>query len=350
MKSLIKLSLIAVLATFSSCTFDDVEDRPVIEATDAPMFLAPSSGSYELDFNQPDAQVERFVWSEANFGGDVAITYELEMDAEGGDFSAAQVLGSVIGQNQVAVNTTTFNNAAMALGATPFSATTFDVRIKAYVSEAMASLYSDIITITIIPYTTEAPKLAVPGNHQGWDPTTAPLLAASDFGETDYEGYVWLDGEYKFVAPDDAGNFAWGNTDWGDDGTFTGVLLEENESNCNASNAGYYLIQADTDALTYSFTEYDWGLIGDATPNGWDADQNMTYDSATATWTITLDLVAGEIKFRANDGWDWNYGDTGADGSLENGGDNIVITADGNYTVTLDLSTPRAYTYSVTQN
>ncbi len=56
------------------------------------------------------------------------------------------------------------------------------------------------------------------------------------------------------------------------------------------------------------------------------------------------------MKFRANDDWPWNYGDTGADGSLENDGDNIVVDTDGNYTIVLDLSTPRAYTYSVTLN
>ena len=76
----------------------------------------------------------------------------------------------------------------------------------------------------------------------------------------------------------------------------------------------------------------------------------MTYDAGTSTWRITLDLVAGQIKFRANDDWGWNYGDTGADGSLENDGDNLVIDAAGNYTVVLDLSTPRAYTYSVILN
>ena len=76
----------------------------------------------------------------------------------------------------------------------------------------------------------------------------------------------------------------------------------------------------------------------------------MTYDAASKTWTLTVDLTAEEIKFRANDGWDWNYGDTGADGSLENGGDNIPVPAAGNYTVVLDLSNPRAYTYTLTLN
>lgn len=195
----------------------------------------------------------------------------------------------------------------------------------------------------------QSARLAVPGNHQGWDPPTAPQLEASSTSATDYEGYVWLDGGHKFVAPDGSGNFNWGNTDWGDDNSFTGLLLVDGEVNCNATTAGHYFIQVDTTSLTYTETMYQWGLIGDAT-GSWTADQDMTYDAGTGIWTITLDLVAGEIKFRANDDWPWNYGDIGADGSLEVGGDNIAISTAGNYTVILDLSTPRAYTYSITLN
>jgi len=48
-------------------------------------------------------------------------------------------------------------------------------------------------------------------------------------------------------------------------------------------------------------------------------------------------FVAGEIKFRVNNDWGTNYGDTGADGTLDDGGDNIAVTA-GLYRVKLDLA------------
>ena len=57
-----------------------------------------------------------------------------------------------------------------------------------------------------------------------------------------------------------------------------------------------------------------------------------------------------KLRFRANDAWDWNYGDTGADVLLDLGGDNIAVPTGGNYTVVLDLSNPREYTYSLTLN
>ncbi|MBE0424751.1 MAG: SusF/SusE family outer membrane protein, partial [Lutibacter sp.] len=89
-------------------------------------------------------------------------------------------------------------------------------------------------------------------------------------------------------------------------------------------------------ALTYTIEAYTWGLVGDATTNGWDGpDMPMAYDSFSDTWKAIVTLKTGEMKFRFNNDWGLNYGDTGADGTLENGGANIAVTA-GNYLVVLD--------------
>jgi hypothetical protein len=243
-----------------------------------------------------------------------------------------------------------FNTALVSVGLNPFTKANIDVRIKSDIgSQKELATYSEPITISATPFTTDLPTIAVPGNHQGWDPATAPLLSAPEFGATNYEGYVWLDGGHKFLAPDGSGNFDWGNTDWGDDGTMSGKLVADNETDIDVPS-GHYLIQVDTESLTYSETAYKWGLIGSGTSGNWDSDQDMTYDAASKKWTITLDLSAEEIKFRANDSWDWDYGDTGEDGSLEAGGDNIKVVTAGNYTVVLDLNTPREYTYKLTLN
>ena len=72
------------------------------------------------------------------------------------------------------------------------------------------------------------------------------------------------------------------------------------------------------------------GVIGSATPNGWDSDTYMTYDNSDGSWNLTIELTDGEIKIRANDGWDINWG-----GSIEeptfNAG-NMAVTA-GNYSI-----------------
>jgi hypothetical protein len=61
---------------------------------------------------------------------------------------------------------------------------------------------------------------------------------------------------------------------------------------------------------------------------------------------ITANLVAGEVKFRANDDWGLNYGDDGANAILEANGANIAIPADGEYRIKLFLDKPD-YTYSI---
>lgn len=92
----------------------------------------------------------------------------------------------------------------------------------------------------------------------------------------------------------------------------------------------------------------NWGLIGSATPNGWDdPDTNLEYDLATKTYSYTGPLKVGEYKFRLDDKWDTNYGDNGDDLSLEAGGANIPVTVAGNYTIIVDFVAKK---YTITKN
>lgn len=354
-----KLTILLLSLIIFSCTVNNVEDRPIIEALDASIILAPDSGNtYELSFENKDVQAERFVWSAANYAGDVQITYNLYIDIAGGDFSEAKILGGTNSQTFLSVSQESLNNIALEFGAAPFVAASFDVKLVSDIAD-LEMMDSNTITITVIPYTTESPKIYVVGSFQGasgygndWTPADGVALAASDFGETDFEGYVYMNvasPEFVFLPTTNG----WDGK-YGDDGSFSGLLALDG-GNIQNSTGGYFLVKANTTTLSYSLDAYDWAVTGSATPNGWPdngvQDHDMTYNKETKTWEVTLDLTGGgEIKFRANDGWDWNYGDDGADGTLENGAANIAVAEDGNYTIALDLSTPREYTYSVTKN
>ncbi|HRD82619.1 MAG TPA: SusF/SusE family outer membrane protein, partial [Saprospiraceae bacterium] len=82
------------------------------------------------------------------------------------------------------------------------------------------------------------------------------------------------------------------------------------------------------------------GIIGTATPNGWDSDTDMVQDAAdTAKWTLTITLVQGEAKFRANNGWDVNWGDSAFPiGTGTQGGPNIPVPA-GTYNISFNSVT-----------
>ncbi len=88
----------------------------------------------------------------------------------------------------------------------------------------------------------------------------------------------------------------------------------------------------------------DWGLVGDATVNGWDGPDMEMYEIGTDLFALHAVLTDGEMKFRFNEDWGNNYGDTDADGSLEPGGANLAISA-GAYYIVFDLGN---LTYSLT--
>ena len=97
----------------------------------------------------------------------------------------------------------------------------------------------------------------------------------------------------------------------------------------------------------YTYSANRWGVIGDATPGGWNTDTNMTWDATAKVLKVTLNLTAGSIKFRANDDWAVNVG--GSLTALSPGGDNIPVTVAGNYTITLNVSNA-VYTATITKN
>ncbi|TSA30496.1 MAG: RagB/SusD family nutrient uptake outer membrane protein [Bacteroidetes bacterium] len=186
--------------------------------------------------------------------------------------------------------------------------------------------------------------LYCPGSYQGWDPTNTTTVLASALNDGNFEGYLYFpdaNTEFKFCV-----NPNW-DLNYGDDnGDGT---LEQNGANIVAADAGYYKVNVDLNNLTYTKMNTTWGVIGSATAGGWDSDQNMDYDATGGVWVATLDLTVGEIKFRANDSWDLNYGDDGANGILEQNGANIAIPEAGTYVITMKLGIPD-YTYSVVRN
>ena len=91
-------------------------------------------------------------------------------------------------------------------------------------------------------------------------------------------------------------------------------------------------------ALSYTVTPITTiGVIGDATADGWNSDQSMTYDKTNRCWVIqNITLKDGNIKFRANDAWDISWGGTLNSLTTQNGS-NIYVAA-GTYTIKLYLS------------
>jgi hypothetical protein len=213
------------------------------------------------------------------------------------------------------------------------------------VTKAFVSKFMDISVLKSGKFSLKSamayPVIYVPGGHNSWDPADTTSVLASVLSDNNYEGYLWFGSagnEFKFTEGPN-----W-DVNYGDDGA--DGTLDAGGANIVSGDAGYYKLNVDLTAKTYTMLKTDWGIIGSATADGWDADQNMTYDETEEIWSVILELNAGEIKFRANDGWDLNYGDDGANGILEQGGANIAIAEMGKYQIRLKLGAPD-YTYTV---
>lgn len=179
------------------------------------------------------------------------------------------------------------------------------------------------------------PQLYVPGNANGWSQAASTPVYTSDY--VNYNGFIHADGEFKFCA-----TLGW-DVNWGDAGD---GKLAPGAANIKVGANGCYYVTANLGSLTYTTALMtSCGVIGDATPNGWDGQTNLVQDAANPMiYKGEIEFKgSGEWKIRFNDNWDYNLG-----GNVDNltvGGDNIKTPGAGKKTVTLDLS---KFPYTVT--
>lgn len=377
MKNILKKSIFALLLiSLGSCTEKDID--PVASPNGGPklsMSAAPTGG---LVLSPASAKnlIAALDWEHSENGIPSQANYTVEIAKSGTSFAAPIAAGTT--QNKFLSWThEQLNGALDPIIFIPYVASNIDVRVKSSLGNGANAMvqYSNVITVSVTPYSTALPKLGVPGSHLGisWGlPSTAammPQLASSGYGKTNYEGYMTLNGDFKFLTPLTNGGYNWGPTNWGDDGSFSGTL-QANGGDINIA-AGYYLVKANTGAVTtenpnglkYSADPITrWDITGSATPLGWPDVVNgynstpMTYNATTKKWSITIALTGGNaIKFRANNNWSINLGKfdaskTGNDYGGEDmsyGGGDIPVATTGTYTITLDLSNPRDYKYTI---
>lgn len=358
LKSVLALSLVSTMLV--SCT--DETNLLIASPTGEYAILTPTTGdAVELSPSTPNNPGLALTWARADYGSTpTVINYTIEVDKSGDNFDTPLVLTTAT-TTYTNVNSEALNTAALAVGLTPFEQGSMDIRISASIgSPATEVKLSNVINYLVTPYSTELPKIYVVGNFldnsgygSNWTPANGVPIAAASFGSTSFEGFVNInEANYEFLFLPTNTSF---DNKFGDDGSFSGALAV-NGANIVGTGANYYYVKADTSALTYTLQPTAWAITGSATPLGWPdngvQDQNMTYNSTTKKWEITLQMSAGgnQFKFRANDGWNLNLGKDGsdADDSMDFGGDNLEVPAAGLYKIELDLSHPRAYSYSAT--
>lgn len=187
-----------------------------------------------------------------------------------------------------------------------------------------------IVTLDMnnLTYTVGKPVLYMAGDANGW--ATNDYLAGED--GVHFTGFMYLNQNgFKFCTQPE-----WKGTNYGAD--FNTAADAANIT--MTEEAGYYKVDVDLESKSYVLTPITTiGIIGSASPNGWDSDVDMTYvpynaeTKALGYWEAKdITLASGEIKFRANDDWAINWG--GDVNALTQGGGNIAVE-EGTYDIKL---------------
>jgi starch-binding outer membrane protein SusE/F len=325
------------------------EETKTFMKAGVPPALTASQPNVVLSAANAADTVEAFSWSASDYGYPAAVTYTLQIAKGGTNFAAPQEISMGNGKSRKYAGAD-LNQLALILGLAPGNVGQLEVRVRSSISDSIPAIYSNKIIVNVTPYLViiNYPSLWVPGDYQGWDPATAPKIS-SKLANGIYEGYVNIPGgtrAFKYTSHPD-----WNHTNYGwASSTVTGNNVTGTFNTTGGDlfvpTAGYHLLKANTNNNTWSGTKItSWSLIGDF--NAWGGDVDMVYNTTTLEWTATINPAsAGGFKFRANHDWPINFGDTGADLSLEYDGANIPITP-GSHLITLKLGVPGNYTYTI---
>ncbi|MBK6932310.1 MAG: SusE domain-containing protein [Saprospirales bacterium] len=282
----IYLTLIAAALLVGSCgKGGDFTPGPTLNPGDLPVITSPADSSvFVLKEATGNDVFGPFAWTEADFGFRAAVTYTLELDVAGNNFAAPVTIGTSNSLSLSVTNTKVNNILFGAKGLPGEEPSDVEVRLACKIHPDVPVVYSQPISLRITPYTVVVvyPQLQVPGSYQGWNPANNNTVIFSAKSDGRFEGYVYFPdpgAEFKYT---DGPSWDTNYGDTGADGT-----LNKGGDNIKLTDAGLYRLNADLNALTHANLKTDWGLIGSATPTGWDSDTDMIYDAATNSSSVT---------------------------------------------------------------
>ena len=349
------LSMAAAIGMIAGCQKPEMiqiaapEDvvAPVLEAVEGPIEITPS--------NMVDGKVT-FTWSAADYGVATQVNYSLlAATAAAPEAKVSITSGLTTTEAEIAyetLNAILFNDLKLNDGVAEDVVFTVSAKLGEY-----TPVYSNAITVSckVTAAEKQYPKLTVAGSYayNNWSPGKGQFVYDFEGTDAKYSGVIDFGEDvsalqFKFVGE------AWGNNEFsvpaGEAQTPEAAelpLVAGGGDNISAyTTHRFYSLTLDkgTPKVVKNFSFNSLGVIGDATPTGWDADTDMQFNAEKQRFYVDITLIDGKIKFRADDGWDVNWG--GADGALSAGGADIAVTA-GDYRVYVNLNDPANPTYEL---
>ncbi|GGP01307.1 hypothetical protein GCM10010992_01270 [Cloacibacterium rupense] len=378
MKNIFKILFTAILGlTLASCERDDV--LAVADLKAKPEITSSlSATSYVINETNLLNTFETIIFKKANYGVAVETESQLELAVAATSFAKPINLGLATSDNYVKLTYTELNNALISLGLAPNTPVDVEVRVKSNIKSSSATksyVYSNPISFKVSPFKANPddlfPSLAVPGGYGGasgyadWNPDNAPRLYSAKKDDK-YAGFVWMNvasPEFKFTYAKEG----WGNNkgDTADPNTYTS-LAKDGKNIKGAFPNSTYFIKVDWAGNTYSVAQANMGIIGEATPTGWNSDTKLTFNTTSKKFEIaSIALTGGKIfKFRNNDSWSIKIQPKSSDVTLVsgkevevfnsaegtvNGDPSFICPETGNYKIVLDLHNSGYYNMTITK-
>ena len=400
MKNIFKiLFLLLIVFTLNSCEKERDKATPISNGFTFSTEIAPSTSL--ITPANSNSVFNKVVWTKADNGVNGVVDYKFQLadhDKDPNFLRPVEYSGSgLIFNNDVRsckLTNLELNSLLNSLETFVCGQMNIDIRIKSTLGTSdinSFSQYSNVINFLVTGYSTKIPELQFTNGT-----TTAKLASTSYLKLNDFEGYCYLtSGNYSFKRPDACGSYTNAVTLVDS----AGVL--STSGNAISLSSGYYYIKADLIGSTYSVKPYtSFGIIGTATRNGIGTNYFVPMSAVSTNgnlWTVTIDLIPGnKFKFR-NALWTGNpttptpinvpgsnppttvqnpsYIPNSSVTILNTLGKSLIpnelvyedianitateITATGtyttqfnrkNYTLTIDVSNPRAYTYTLKAN
>jgi starch-binding outer membrane protein SusE/F len=347
----------------NACSSDD--DVVFIAQPDAEgiNFVNSFNESYILTPATAGNIAERFVWNNVDFDVPTNITYELQGSVDA-DFSSFDVIGTT-GENNLAVKVSQMMTLAKDAGLDA-DANTEDMpntgaiyfRVRAFAGTDGSNGLNEtsaIKSLTVVLPEGEAEEgpnytqlyLVGDATAAGWNPNNnnTPMFRDSENENLYYFTGKFKAGAFKLITAQDwapmygleSGKLIYRAT--GDDPDPAALAV---------ATEGYYTLTVNLEDLTYTFDAYDAsaattynviGLVGEGTTVGWPSDDNPTPDIKLTQSAINnhiwfannVELLGGNIKFRANLTWDMGWAGPFPSGLGGSSGD--IVSEAGNYNV-----------------
>ena len=282
------------------------------------------------------------------------VNYTLEFAKAGTNFASIGSLDAPSGSTRDSVKVADLNAALIKAGLTPTVATPVEVRLRSRYSGNQPDMVSNVLKLTVTPYSRD---LFFYGNSLGALGTSSPYIREQAGKPAQYEGYIYV--------PNATNTFRLSNTSTAS-GTVFGAgsgagTIMSGGTDFSLAGPTMYRIRINLTTGTFTAEETKWGIIGAATTGdgtGWNQSIPMTYDVAKKVWKLTDQNMPGasggnvEFKFRANDAWTINLGESKTSpgiAKLDYDGDNLKTAGAGKYDITLNLNDPEKYTYTLTK-